>query len=249
MTVITYTLLSVAFVSLLSLVGILTLSVKQTLLKKWLFLMVAFSAGAMLGDSFLHLLPEAVEEKGFGLTVSLGILAGIIVMFIVEKVIHWHHCHGTHEVKHEHEAFATMSLVGDSVHNIIDGMIIAGSYLVSIPIGIATTIAVILHELPQEISDFGILLHGGYSKKKALLMNFVVSLFAVAGALLVLFLSDKSATLTEWIVPFAAGGFIYIAAADLIPELHKEVRIKKTLTQLAMFLLGIGVMYALLFLE
>jgi len=245
-----YSLGSVVLVSLISLVGLATLGVKSAFLKKVVLFLVSFSAGALFGDAFIHLLPEAVEEAGgFGLSISLSIIAGIGVFFIVEKFIRWHHCHLEPTKKHPH-SFTYMNLVGDSVHNFIDGMIISASYLVSIPVGIATTVAVILHEIPQEIGDFGVLLHGGFSEKKAIFMNFLVSLFAILGAAVGLGLASIFSGVESILVPFAAGGFIYIAGSDLIPELHKdEFSWKRSLGQLATFALGILVMYSLVLLE
>ncbi|MBI4159470.1 ZIP family metal transporter [Candidatus Woesearchaeota archaeon] len=243
-----YALASVLLTSLISLIGILTLSIKVSNLKKILIYMISFSAGALFGDAFIHLLPEAVESSGFTLKISLSILSGIVFSFITEKIIQWRHCHMPNTKEHIH-SFAYMNLIGDGIHNFIDGLIIGASYLVSIPIGIATTIAVILHEIPQEIGDFGVLLHGGFSKAKALSFNFFTALTAVLGAIISLILSSYVKGLTVFLIPFAAGSFIYIAGSDLIPELHKEVNMKKTLTQLILFLIGIGLMVALALLE
>ena len=241
----TYSLISVTIVSLLSLIGILTLSIRVDKLKSVLIYLVSFAAGAMLGDAFIHLLPEIVKETGFTLNISLYVLSGIVIFFIVEKVIQWHHCHFPTSHDHPHP-FALMNLFGDAVHNFIDGLIIAASYLVSIPIGIATTIAIILHEIPQEIADFGVLLHGGFSKATALFFNFLTAITAILGAIIALVLSSRVENLTTFLIPFAAGGFIYIAGSDLIPELHKEVNVKKSLLQIAVFIFGILMMLVLL---
>jgi len=244
-----YTLVSVFLVSIISLVGVITLSIKVEKLKKFLIYMVSFAAGALLGDVFIHLLPEIVEEVGFGLNISLYILLGIIVSFVIEKFIHWRHCHIPTTKDHIHP-FATMNLVGDMVHNFIDGIIIAVSYLISIPVGIATTMAVIFHEIPQEISDFGVLLHGGFTKAKALFFNFLTALTAILGAVIALLIGSTVENITTFLVPFAAGSFIYIAGSDLIPELHKEeFEWKKSLLQFVAITSGIIVMFGLLFLE
>ncbi len=240
-----YALLSVFVVSLISFVGVLSISIRAELLKKLLLYLVSFSAGALFGDAFIHLLPEAVESSGFGLSTSLSILLGILVFFILEKFIHWHHYHDPNSKKHTHP-FVITNLFGDTLHNFIDGLIIGTSYLVNLPVGIATTIAVILHEIPQEIGDFGVLLHGGFTKAKALFFNFLTALTAVIGAAAALLIGAHVANITTILVPFAAGGFIYVAGADLIPELHKEIEIKKSFLQLVFFLLGIGIMVALL---
>lgn len=243
-----YTFLSVLIVSIVSLIGVLSLSIKSSRLKKVLVYAISFSAGALFGDAFIHLIPEAVEETGFGLETSLYILLGIIFSFVIEKFIHWRHCHMPHSKEHIHP-FAVMNLLGDGVHNFIDGLIIGASYLVSIPTGIATTIAVILHEIPQEIGDFGVLLQGGFSKAKALAFNFLTAATAVLGAIVSLVLSKQMPSLTAFLIPFAAGTFIYIAGSDLIPELHKEVNFKKSFVQLTTFMMGIGVMILLILLD
>ena len=243
-----YTIISVLIVSAIALVGILILVIKQSTLKKILLFLVSFAAGGLLGDVFIHLLPELAEEGNFDLSSSLLILAGILLFFILEKILHWRHCHMT-ATKSHHHPLAMMNLVGDSVHNLIDGILIAGSYMLSIPVGIATTIAVILHEIPQEMGDFGVLLHAGMPIKKAILLNFITALTAVIGALLVLFLPIQIETVTSIIIPVTAGGFLYIANADLIPELHKETALAKSFGQLIAFLSGIAVMFLLIFME
>ncbi len=242
-----YTLVSVLVVSLISLIGVLTLSIKTDRLNKLLLYMVSFSAGALFGDAFLHLLPEAAQSV-FSLTVSLSVIFGIVFSFILEKFIHWQHCHLPTTKTHSHP-FAFMNLFGDGVHNFIDGLIIGAAYVVSVPVGLATTLAVVLHEIPQEIGDFGILLHGGFSRTKALLFNFLTALTAFLGAIVALLASSFVEKTTLYLVPFAAGTFIYIAGSDLIPELHKEVRVRKSLIQLATFCAGVGVMVLLLLIE
>jgi len=244
-----YTLISVVIVSLISLIGVLTLAIKPSILKKCLICFVSFSAGALLGDVFIHLLPEIVEKNGFGLNISLYILFGIVFSFIIEKVIHWRHCHHPTSKEHPHP-FVIMNLVGDLFHNFLDGLIIGASYLVSIPVGIATTVAVILHEIPQEIGDFGVMLHGGYSRAKALFLNFVTALTAILGAVVSIVLVGRVENALIFLVPFAAGNFLYIASADLIPELHKyEFSTTGSVFQLFMMILGVGVMVALLAVE
>jgi zinc and cadmium transporter len=248
MEIVLYTLASVLIVSLISLIGILTLGMKEQLLKRIVLYLVGFSTGALFGDVFFHILPEIAEDSGWTIEVSLAVLAGILFSFAVEKLIHWHHCHDPSAHGHVH-SFALMSLVGDAVHNFIDGIIIAASYFVSIPVGIATTLAVVLHEIPQEIGNFGVLVHGGYSKTKALMLNFVTALTAVLGAVLALVLGEMTEQFSHYLLPFAAGGFIYIAGSDLIPELHKETSLKKSILQLLIIALGMGVMASLLLLE
>ena len=243
-----YVIISVLVVSLISFIGIFTFSLKADKLKKILIYFVAFSAGALFATAFLHLIPEVVEKTGFNLSIPLFILLGIIIFFIIEKIVCWNHCHMPLTKTHVH-SFTIMNLVGDAFHNLLDGLVIAASYLVSIPLGITTTLAVVLHEIPQEISDFGILLHGGFSRRKALLINFATALTAVLGAVVGLLLSGFIDGIEFFLIPIAAGGFIYIAGSDLIPELHKEFNLKKSIWQLIVFILGILVMAGLLFLE
>ncbi len=243
-----YALGSVGIVSLISLIGALTLTLKEERLRKILIYLVGFSAGALFGDAFFHLLPEAAEERGFTLQVSAAVLGGIMLFFIVEKVIHWRHCHLPITKEHAHP-FAFMNLIGDAVHNFLDGIIIGVSYLASVPVGIATTIAVVLHEIPQEIADIGVLIHGGFSRGRALWFNFLTSLAAVAGTVLALMLGTSFEGASSVLVPLAAGGFIYIAGADLIPELHKETETKKSVIQVIIIMLGFAVMALLLLLE
>ncbi|MBS3081976.1 ZIP family metal transporter [Candidatus Pacearchaeota archaeon] len=243
-----YTLLSVIVVSLISVIGIFTLSINTKKLNKILLYLVSFAAGALLGDVFIHLIPELIKDNSFTLKTSFFTLGGILLFFIIEKIVHWQHCHIPQSGEHIHP-FAINNLVGDGVHNFLDGIIIGASYLVSIPIGLATTVAVIFHEIPQEIGDFGVLLQGGFSRKKALLFNFVLSLTAVAGGLIAVLASSIVSSITEYLIPIAIGGFIYIAGSDLIPELHKDFETKKSIIQIIAFILGIAVMALLLFLD
>jgi zinc and cadmium transporter len=211
---------------------------------------VSFSVGALLGDVFLHILPEMAEQLGGFEKGGMYVLLGIVLSFILEKMIHWRHCHilpdEAHEHCHEHHHhIGIMSLCADGLHNFIDGALIAGSFLVDINVGIATTIAVALHEIPQELGDFAVLLHAGYARSKALLFNFLTGLCALLGAVIVLSIQSSVPLIGTVLLPIAAGNFLYIAGVDLMPELHKEVGIKKAFFQLISIIAGIAVMYAL----
>jgi len=230
-------------VSLVSLIGVFFLSASAAWLKRIIFPLVSFSAGALIGDSFLHLLPEAVEASE-GLGIWLWTIAGLAVFFILEKAIHWRHCHIPTSREHPHHLGA-MNLVGDSLHNFFDGMVIAGSFLISPALGLATLIAVIAHEVPQEIGDFGILMYAGYSRRKAIWYNLLTALTAVIGAAVALIFGTRLEGFSEFIVPFTAGGFIYIAVADLIPEMKKETALSKSTGQLLFIILGVGLMLLL----
>ena len=246
-----YTLWSVIAISLISIIGILTISMNKKLLNKVLILLVSLSAGVLIGDAFLHLIPEATVD-GMSINISIMILLGITLFFILEKFIHWRHCH-VHPSKSHPKSYAIMNLVGDAFHNLLDGIIIAGSYMVDIKLGMATTLAVILHEIPQEVGDFGVLLHAGFKKGKAILFNFLTALTAILGAVITLIVGSNISTLPEYLIPLTAGGFIYIAASDLIPQIHhhhkKDIKLGQSLLELGIFILGILMMYGILFLE
>jgi zinc and cadmium transporter len=234
-----YILLATFIVSLISFVGVVCLALKENILNKILLILIGLSAGALMGGAFLHLLPEAVE-KSTGLDVYLFVLIGFILFFLIEKVLHWRHCHkGECDV----HTFQYMNLVGDSIHNFIDGMIMAASFVVSVPLGITTTIAISTHEIPQEIGDFGVLLYGGFSKRRAITLNFVVALTAVLGGIVGYFVSNLIENIVLFILPFAAGGFIYIAATDLVPEIRKELDMRKYMATLLVFICGILIMW------
>lgn len=243
-----YALISVFIVSIVSLIGIVTLWLRLSLLKRVVLWLVSFSAGALLGDVFFHLLPGIIHGSWRTITVSLWILGWIFFGLITEKVIRRNHCHMPITKQHTHPV-ALMNLVWDMVHNLIDGLIIGASYLVSIPVGIATTLAVVLHEIPQEIWDFGVFIHWGFSRKRALLLNFLTALTAVIGVVIAFLLYRYTDNMVTALIPFAAGTFIYIAGSDLIPELHKENTLSHSIPQIFFFLLGIWIMSTLLFIE
>ena len=238
---------SIFIISLVSLIGVVTLGIKTRKLESYLELMVAFAIGALLGDVFIHLMPELAAEN-FSIEISLAILSGIIVFFILEKFIHWHHCH---HVEHGEkcEVFGYMVLYGDLLHNFIDGIILAGAFLSGNIIGYSTALAVFFHEVPQEIGDFGVLLKSGMTKKKALTYNFLTSLTAFAGAIFVLIFTSIINGLAPLFVAFAAGSFLYIAGTDLFPELHENHVPKKALLQVIFIVLGISAMFVLTLLE
>jgi zinc and cadmium transporter len=242
-----YSIVSVIIVSLISLIGILALLLNRDV-KKITFLLVSFAVGGLFGDALIHLLPESFEKMDNSLAVALYVILGIMIFFIMEKVLRWRHQHYAETEKHV-KPIVMMNLVGDGVHNMIDGMVIGASYLVSIPLGLTTTLAIVLHEIPQEIGDFGILLHGGFTVKKALFFNFLSALTAVIGAILSLAIGPHVQGYAEALVPITAGGFIYIAGTDLLPELHQDVKLNRSLLQLVLVLMGIGIMAILVLFE
>lgn len=242
MTAWVYALLSVVLVSLMSLVGVLTLLLGKSLVRKILFVLVSFAVGGLFGGAFFHLIPESVEHAGIHLA-SFYIIIGIVMFFVLEKFIHWRHCHV--EVDERLHPVVAMNLIGDTVHNFIDGLLIGASYLVDIHLGIATTIAIILHEIPQELGDFGVFIHGGCTPRRALAYNFLSALSAVLGTVIALMIGASAHGFSKVLVPIAAGGFIYIAGSDLIPELKHNVRLRDSVLQLLAIVAGLAIMLLL----
>jgi zinc and cadmium transporter len=238
---------SLILVSLVSLVGVITVPWSDARFRKLIPLMVSFAVGALFGDAFIHLLPEAFDALP-SITVSALTLLGIMLFFALEKFIRWRHCHMPISEGHPHP-LATMNLVGDGMHNLLDGMIIGASYLVSVPVGVSTTAAVLLHEIPQEMGDFGVLIHAGLGVKKALFYNFMSALVAIAGGVIPLLIGPVAEIYASAMLPVGAGAFVYIAGSDLIPELSHECELRSSLPQFISVLCGIAVMFLLLLLE
>jgi zinc and cadmium transporter len=239
-------LLSVGIVSLVSLVGLAILSLGEARTRRIAVLLVSFAVGALLGDAFVHLIPQAFKQDAATLRPSLLILSGMLLFFVVEKLLR--HQHGPLYQHHHPEAsagpeLAAINILGDAIHNFLDGILIAASYLVSPALGLATTVAVLFHELPQELGDFGILIYSGYSVRQAILVNLASATTAIAGSVATLLMGAASWTgTTGALLPVAAGGFVYIAAADLIPELQHDRSVGGLLAQASLIVLGIGVM-------
>jgi zinc and cadmium transporter len=226
-------------ISLISFVGVLTFILNEKWLNKILLVLVALSSGALLGGAFLHLLPEAINEVGAGLDVFLYLLLGFCLFFILEQFLHWQHQHDT---THGVEPFSYLILVSDGFHNFIDGVVMAASFITSYPVGIATTVAIALHEIPQELGDFGVLVYGGFSKSRALTFNYISAITAILGGIIGYFASSILQSSIVYLLPFAAGHFIYIAAADLIPEIKHKESMPRAILHFCVFLIGIGIM-------
>lgn len=223
-----------------SLVGVLAISIKPAILNRFLLPLVSLSAGTMLGAAFLHQLPESIEALGVHEPFNIALLS-FIGFFLLERFLHWRHCHDEqHLTKH---TIGHMNLIGDGVHNFLDGLLIAASFAAGNELGIVAVLAIALHEIPQELGDFGVLIHSGYSRTKALLANIAVSLTAVMGGVIGYYLSSTSEVFATYLIPVAAGGFIYIAAADLVPELKEGKTSKKIIITALVFILGILLMY------
>ncbi len=251
MEIITYTLVSVFVVSLISLIGVFTISINKEVLKKSVFFLVSLAVGALFGDAIIHLIPESLELFENETHAAFYIIVGIFTFFILEKFFHWHHHHGHNEAHKECaiNPVGRVVLFSDGLHNFLDGAIIAAGYMVSIEVGIATTLAVMLHEIPQEIGDFGVLIHAGYTRARALVVNFLSALVAIVGAVTALFLGELLEGVTPALIAIAAGSFLYIAGSDLVPELKKTVSIKKSFIQFIAIVIGISVMFLLTLFE
>lgn len=240
------TLLSVTLLSILSFVGLLALSRKRSSLDALIPHLVALAAGTLLGSAMLHLLPRAIDELGSGLPLFLLLAGSFVLFFALEKFL-WAHHHGEEEfADHNHgpKPVVAMNLIGDGLHNFMDGVMIAASFQVDIAVGAAATLAVAIHEIPQEIGDFGVLIHGGLSVRRALFLNFLSATMAILGAVVSLLAGSQSEMFVAYLLPVAAANFLYIAAADLIPELHRERGGRKALIQVALVVLGVLLMLA-----
>jgi zinc and cadmium transporter len=239
-------------VSLVSFSGLFVLWLKPERLAAMVPYLVALAVGVLLGDAFIHLIPDAVARHGSVSTVCMSTLAGVFVFFILEKVVRWRH-------HHDHTAFtatpsdilplARMNLIGDAVHNFVDGILIAGSFLVDPVLGFTTTVAIVAHEIPQELGDVGALVYGGYAPRQAVLYNFYCSLTVISGVLFTLALGQVAESSLILLLPIAAGGFIYIAASDLIPALHERSTLTSLVGQATTFGLGIGFMQGIVVFE
>ena len=256
-----YAMASVIVVSLVSLVGLAALALDEARLRRAATVWIAFAAGALLGDAFIHLIPEIFAERGDQagrLQSSLLVLAGMVLFFIVEKLLRHQHgplyeqFHG-HEHEHEHEPghghgrkrpeLAAINLIGDGIHNFIDGILIGTSYLAGPTLGVSTTVAVLLHEVPQEFGDFGVLVHSGLPVRKAVLLNLLAASSALLGTLLAIALGAivQDAVL-DIALPVTAGGFVYLASADLIPELQHDKSPRSIVLHSSLLVAGIATM-------
>ena len=237
-----FALIASVTVSLISLIGVLALLIKDDALQKIIIYLVAFAAGALIGGAFFDLIPEAAGYIKDITQLFLYVILGFMLFFILEKYLHWRHCHEPECKLHQ---FTYLNIVGDIVHNFSDGLIIGAVFLIDIKVGIAATLAIIFHEIPHELGNFTVLIYGGFSKTKALLFNFLSSLFAIAGTVTGYYLAGNISGFSRFLLPAAGGGFIYIASCDLIPELHKETDGKRSALIMVAFSVGIMLMYFL----
>jgi zinc and cadmium transporter len=244
-----YSLGAVVVVSLISLIGILILVIGEDRLRRSIFILVSLSVGGLFGDAFIHLLPESFKRLESSTWCALLVIGGIFIFFVLEKILQWRHDHNLDEDETHIHPVGYMNLISDGLHNLFDGMLIGASFLADTHIGITTTLAVIMHEIPQEIGDFGVLLHAGFSKRRALLFNFFSASLAIVGALAAIFLNARIEGFSSLMLPLTAGGFIYIAGSDLIPELHKDKSPLRSVIQLVGMTAGTCMMVALALVE
>lgn len=230
-------------VSLISLVGIALIFVGRKQADSILFYLISLATGTLLGAAFFDLLPESIGLSDAAAALGIA-FAGVMSAFIIEKIVHWHHHHAAREKEHTHP-LGTLTLIGDGVHNFFDGVAIAAAFMLNVPLGITTTLAIALHEIPQEMGDFALLLHSGYTKMKALAFNLLSALTAVAGGVLFYFFSGTVEHLEAYALAFTGGMFIYIASADLFPELHRERDAKKSALQLACVVFGAALIWTI----
>ena len=238
--------LATIIVSLVSLVGILVIFKKENK-QGFLKAIISLAAGALLSVAFLDLLPEAIHADIYDPhTIFATVLISILIFFLLERVFHWHHCrcedHGKPCTDNK-KGLIAVNLTGDAIHNFVDGALIASAFLLDFNAGILVTLAVILHEIPQEISDFGVLLYAGLTKTKAIMYNLLVALITVAGAITFYYYGSKFESALPLIIAFAAGNFIYLSTADLIPELHHESQPKKIFYHAIWLLIGVLLIY------
>ena len=239
---------STFLISLLAWIGVLTLFLKDELLDRLLLVLVALAAGGLIGGAFLHLLPRAIQEYPGDdtLPLFLYLILGFCLFYILEQFIHWHHHHAT---THTHEPVSYLVLISDTLHNFIDGLVIAGAFLLGIDVGIVTSMAIALLEIPQEIGDFGVLVYGGFDRTRALVLNYLTQATVILGGIVGFYLAGMLSETPVVLLSFAAGNFIYIASSDLIPEIKEEEDVRRAATYFAVFLLGIVLMLGIKYLR
>ncbi|MBI1984543.1 MAG: ZIP family metal transporter [Candidatus Wildermuthbacteria bacterium] len=246
MPILAYILIFTFIGSIGSLIGGIILLSKEKLALRLSSFLTSFAAGVLLGTAFFDLLPEALEEnEGNGTNIFFWALMGLLLFFLLEHTIHWFHHHTKAQTEHEKEGASTLPLIiaGDTVHNFIDGIVIGATFLASIPLGIATTFAVAAHEIPQEIGDFGIMLHKGLSRTMALLVNIASAAAALIGALLAYSFWNFFEGYIAAALAMTAGFFIYISTSDIIPEIHEGENRKLALVKSSLLVLGVIVVY------
>ncbi|MEO8005013.1 MAG: ZIP family metal transporter [Betaproteobacteria bacterium] len=245
MSTLAWILVTTAVGAILSVAAAATLALRAT--ARQVPMLISYAIGALLGAVFLEILPHAFEQAGSAHSVATVILAGILFFFVLEKLVLWRHCHAEQCEAHDHHAdpndhgrSGLMIMVGDTIHNFVDGVLIAAAFIADTGLGIVTAMAIIAHEIPQEVGDFVILLHSGFSKTKALVFNLVSSGATLFGGLLAYFALRSTQEWIPTLLGFAAASMIYVSVADLIPGLHRRPSLQATFEQVALISLGIG---------
>lgn len=235
MSILAWIILGGVLMSAIAMVGSITLVLSKATLDRLLLPLVSFAAGSLIGGAFFHMIPAALDAGANSLGVGIAVVAGFTAFFLLEQLLHWHHCHRANsECK---QPLTYLILIGDALHNFLGGLAIAGTFLVDIRLGITSWLAAAAHEVPQELGDFGVLVHGGWSRQRALLFNFLSGLTFLAGGLLAYGLSFRIDV--SWLIPFAAGNFLYIGASDLVPEVNKHQHPRGSFIHLIAFLSGL----------
>lgn len=240
MNVFLWILASGILMSAIALVGTVTLVLREATLQRILLPLVALSAGSLIGGAFFHMLPTAYTTIGDPIRVGLLVVAGFAAFLVLEQALHWHHCHRARADCRKPLSY--LILIGDGLHNFLGGLAVAGTFLIDIRLGIVTWLAAAAHEIPQELGDFGVLVHSGWSKPRALLFNVLSALAFLVGSLVAYAASFTIDVV--WLVPFAAGNFLYIGASDLVPEIRGHPSAAENLLHFAAFAAGLALLYA-----
>jgi zinc and cadmium transporter len=243
MSILSWILSGGVLMSLIALSGSLTLLLNEKTLKKILLPLVALAAGSLMGGALFHMLPASVSEIENLLFVFALVATGFCVFMILEQFMHWHHCH--RKLAYHKQPVTILILIADSLHNFIDGIVVGSAFLINTWLGVTAWLATAAHEIPQELGDFGVLINGGWNKKKALLVNFLSGLTFLAGSIAVYFASSWFQLNTVYLVAFGAGNFLYIATSDLIPQINKEETAGKNLLHFFAFVTGLVILFLL----
>lgn len=234
---------STVSISLISLGGIFVLASRVDI-HKLAFYLISLASGVLLGTALLHMIPEGILMNPRHALTLTG--AGVLLFFILEKYMVWRHCHiHEHPEDHKRPRAASLVLTSDAIHNFADGMIVASAFLAGIPTGVSVAGAILLHEIPHELGDFGILVHGGYSTRQALKANLMTGLMATVGAALTYYFVEMVPTIQQMLIPVTAGGFLYVSLADLVPQLHEQTDVKENIQQIILFSAGFLISLAL----
>jgi zinc and cadmium transporter len=224
--------------ALIAMAGSVTLLLRPETMDRLLLPLVAFAAGSLIGGAFFHLLPAALEAEVSALAAGIAVAVGFSLFFVLEQLLHWHHCHKAGADRRKPLTY--LVLIGDGLHNFLGGIAIAGTFLIDIRLGITSWLAAAAHEIPQELGDFGVLVHGGWPRGRALLFNVLSGLTFLLGGLITWWLSLRIDV--SWLIPFAAGNFLYIGASDLVPEVNRQENLKVSLLHFAAFVLGLALL-------